>query len=321
MMDASHLPLDLAALLALAAGLGWASGLRLYTTLFVVGLAGRLGWIALPDGLRLLEHPWVLGAAGVMLFVEFFADKIPLLDSIWDTVHTFIRIPAGAALAAMVFGGQGVEWQTAVALLGGTLAAGTHLTKAGTRAMINASPEPFSNIAASASEDVVVLGGLWLMFAHPWLMLALLLLLVMATAWLLPKLWRGIAGFLRGLSLPRRKFLKYRAGGFPSPCRRRRLLPQAIPRRGLRRSACARSESAWRNFPTPGLRHPGFRYARAQNTTTLSATAVQAARSARVLRTAPGTSSPSSMPLAVMQVPQRPTSPPATTIFTMSPAL
>jgi hypothetical protein len=202
MMDASHLPLDLAALLALAAGLGWASGLRLYTTLFVVGLAGRLGWIALPDGLRLLEHPWVLGAAGVMLFIEFFADKIPLLDSAWDTVHTFIRIPAGAALAAMVFGGQGVEWQTAVALLGGTLAAGTHLTKAGTRAMINASPEPFSNIAASASEDVVVLGGLWLMFAHPWLMLALLLLLVMATAWLLPKLWRGIAGFLRGLSLP-----------------------------------------------------------------------------------------------------------------------
>jgi hypothetical protein len=103
----------------------------------------------------------------------------------------------------MVFGGQGVEWQTAVALLGGTLAAGTHLTKAGTRAIINASPEPFSNVAASFSEDIVVLGGLWLMFAHPWLMLALLLLLVMATAWLLPKLWRGIAGFLRGLSLPR----------------------------------------------------------------------------------------------------------------------
>ena len=203
MMDASHLPLDLAALLALAAGLGWASGLRLYTTLFVVGVAGRMGWIMLPEGLRLLEHPWVLGAAGVMLFVEFFADKIPLLDSIWDTVHTFIRIPAGAALAAMVFGGQGVEWQTAVALLGGTLAAGTHLTKAGTRAIINASPEPFSNVAASFSEDIVVLGGLWLMFAHPWLMLALLLLLVMATAWLLPKLWRGIAGFLRGLSLPR----------------------------------------------------------------------------------------------------------------------
>jgi hypothetical protein len=203
MMDVTHLPLDLAALLALAAGLGWASGLRLYTTLFIVGLAGRMGWLVLPEGLRLLEHPWVLGAAGLMLLVEFFADKIPLLDSVWDTVHTFIRIPAGAALAAMVFGGQGIEWQTAVALLGGTLAAGTHLTKAGTRAMINASPEPFSNIAASFGEDVVVLTGIWLMFAHPWLMLALLLLLVVLIAWLLPKIWRGLAGVVRGLSLPR----------------------------------------------------------------------------------------------------------------------
>ncbi len=203
MIDMSHLPLDFAALLALAAGLGWAAGLRLYTVLFVVGMAGRLGWIVLPSGLHLLEHPWVLGAAGLMLMIEFFADKIPLLDSVWDTVHTFIRIPAGAALAAMVFGGQGVEWQAAMAIVGGTLAAGTHFTKAGARAMINASPEPFSNVAASFSEDVVVLSGLWLMFAHPWLMLALLLLLVIAAAWLLPKLWRGIAGVLRGLSLPR----------------------------------------------------------------------------------------------------------------------
>jgi hypothetical protein len=103
----------------------------------------------------------------------------------------------------MVFGGQGIEWQTAMALMGGTLAAGTHFTKAGTRAMINTSPEPFSNVAASFGEDVVVISGLWLMFAHPWLMLALLLLLVIATAWLLPKLWRGIAGLIRGFSLPR----------------------------------------------------------------------------------------------------------------------
>jgi len=203
MMDFAHLPLDFAGLLALAAGLGWASGFRLYTTLFVVGLASHLGWIVLPEGLRVLEHPWVLGAAGLMLIAEFFADKIPLLDSVWDTVHTFIRIPAGAALAAMVFGGQGVEWQTAMAMLGGTLAAGTHFTKAGTRAIINASPEPFTNIAASFGEDFVALTGLWLMFAHPWLMLALLLLLVAVIAWLLPILWRGIAGVLRGLSLPR----------------------------------------------------------------------------------------------------------------------
>jgi hypothetical protein len=202
-MDLAHLPLDLAGLLALAAGLGWAAGLRLYTVIFVVGMAGRLGWIVLPPGLHLLEHPVVLGAAGLMLIIEFFADKIPLLDSVWDTVHTFIRIPAGAALAAMVFGGQGIEWQTAMALMGGTLAAGTHFTKAGARAMINASPEPFSNVAASFGEDVVVVSGLWLMFAHPWLMLALLLLLVIAAAWLLPKLWRGIAALIRGFSLPR----------------------------------------------------------------------------------------------------------------------
>ncbi len=202
-MDLAGLPLDFAGLLALAAGLGWASGLRLYTTLFVIGLAGKLGWVVLPGGLRLLEHPWVLGAAGLMLAVEFFADKIPLLDSVWDTVHTFVRIPAGAALAAMVFGGQGLEWQTAMAMLGGTLAAGTHFTKAGTRAMINASPEPFTNIAASFGEDVVVLTGLWLMFAHPLLMLAVLVLLVVLIIWLLPILWRGIAGVVRGLSLPR----------------------------------------------------------------------------------------------------------------------
>jgi len=203
MMDLARLPIDLAALLALAAGLGWASGVRLYTTLFVVGLAGRMGWLVLPEGLHLLEHPWVLGAAGFMLVAEFFADKVPLLDSVWDTVHTFIRIPAGAALAAMVFGGQGLEWQTAMAILGGTLAAGTHFTKAGTRAIINASPEPFTNLAASFGEDIVVLTWLWLMFAHPLLMLALLVLLVTLIVWLLPILWRSIAGVIRGLSLPR----------------------------------------------------------------------------------------------------------------------
>jgi hypothetical protein len=157
----------------------------------------------LPEGLRLLEQPWVIGLAGLMLVIEFLADKIPLLDTVWDTVHTFIRIPAGAALAAMVFGGQGVEWQTAMALLGGTLAAGTHFTKAGTRAMLNASPEPFSNIAASSGEDLIAVTGLWLMLAHPWLMLGVLLLVAGLIAWLLPALWRNIALVVRGLSLPR----------------------------------------------------------------------------------------------------------------------
>ncbi|MCF8152014.1 MAG: DUF4126 domain-containing protein [Burkholderiaceae bacterium] len=201
-MDTAQLPLDLAGLLALAAGLGWASGLRLYATLFVIGMAGQLGWIVLPEGLRLLQDPWVLGAAGLMLSVEFFADKIPLLDSLWDTVHTFIRIPAGAALAAMVFGGQGVEWQTAIAILGGTLAASSHFTKAGARAIINASPEPFSNVGASLGEDALALVWLWLVIAHPWLMLGMLLLLLALSVWLLPILWRGLVGVIRGLSLP-----------------------------------------------------------------------------------------------------------------------
>lgn len=202
-MDMTHLPLDFAGLLALAAGLGWAAGLRLYTVIFVVGFAGYVDLVELPPGLRLLEHPLVFGAAGLMLFVEFFADKIPWLDSAWDTVHTFIRIPAGAALAAMVFGGQGIEWQAAMAILGGTLAAGTHFTKAGARAMINTSPEPFSNIAASTGEDVAVVTGLWLMFAHPWIMLGLLALLVALMLWLLPRLWRGISALVGSFALPR----------------------------------------------------------------------------------------------------------------------
>ena len=202
-MDLSHMPLDFAGLLALAAGLGWAAGLRLYTVIFVVGCAGYVGIVDLPPGLRLLQHPLVFGAAGLMLFVEFFADKIPWFDSALDTVHTFILIPAGAALAAIVFGGQGLEWQTAMAILGGTLAAGTHFTKAGARAMINTSPEPFSNIAASTGEDVAVVTGLWLMFAHPWIMLGLLALMVLLMLWLLQRLWRGITGMLSSFSLPR----------------------------------------------------------------------------------------------------------------------
>ena len=195
-------PLDLTGLLAIAAGLGWASGLRLYATLFIVGLAGRLEWVALPDGLRVLEHPWVLAAAGLMLLIEFLADKLPIVVSLWDSVHSFIRIPAGAALAAMAFGGQGVEWQTAMAIVGGSLAAGAHFAKAGSRAAINLSPEPLSNLAASLGEDSLVLVGLWLMFAHPWLLLAFLLLFVAVLAWLLPKLFRLLGGCRRAKHRP-----------------------------------------------------------------------------------------------------------------------
>ena len=154
-------------LIALAAALGIASGLRLYAVLFIVGAAGYLGFIDLPAGLAALAHPLVLAASGFMCFVEFFADKVPGVDSLWDVVHTLIRIPAGAALAAGVFRDSSSAMTLAAAILGGTLAAGSHFTKASSRAVINTSPEPFSNWAASLTEDVAVGGLLWLAIAHP----------------------------------------------------------------------------------------------------------------------------------------------------------
>ena len=179
-------------MVALAAALGWASGVRLYAVLFIVGGLGYLGVVNLPHGLALLEHPWVLAASGFMFCVEFFADKIPGVDTVWDFVHTFIRIPAGAALAASVFGDSPAAATFAAAILGGSLAAGSHFAKAGGRAIINASPEPFSNWAASFGEDLAVGTVLWLAFAHPIAALVVLLCLVAFTIWLIPKIWRFI---------------------------------------------------------------------------------------------------------------------------------
>lgn len=169
--------------IALASALAWGSGLRLYATLFALGLAGWLGWLVLPPHLALLAHPVVLSASGFMALVEFGADKLPWLDSLWDMLHTFIRIPAGAALAAAVFGDGAAA--LAAAIIGGTLAAGTHLAKAGGRAVINASPEPFSNWTASFAEDAAVLGGLWLAIAQPLAFLVLLLALIALSATLI----------------------------------------------------------------------------------------------------------------------------------------
>jgi len=165
--------------LALAAALAWGAGLRLYLVVLLCGLAARFGGWPLPDHLQVLQHPLVMGVAGFMTVIEGLADKVPWLDSLWDTVHTLIRIPAGAALAGAVFGDSGTAVATAAALLGGSLTATTHLAKSGARALVNTSPEPFSNIALSLAGDALVPTMLWLAVAHPlWFGLALALLVV-----------------------------------------------------------------------------------------------------------------------------------------------
>ncbi|MGH8121575.1 MAG: DUF4126 domain-containing protein [Rudaea sp.] len=187
--------------LALAAGLSWASGIRLYATVFIVGMLGRLGYVHLPDDLLVLEHNFVLAASGVMLIVDFLADKVPGFDSLWDSIHTFIRIPIGAMLAWGAMGDTTPALQLAAGLLGGAITTGTHLAKTGAREAINTSPEPFSNWTASFGEDGMLVGGLWLVFSHPAVFLALLIVFLALTIWLLPKifhflarLWRRITG-------------------------------------------------------------------------------------------------------------------------------
>ncbi len=197
--------LDLTHLAALAAALGWASGMRLYAVVFLVGGAGFLGWVPLPDGLKLLQHPLVLGASFLMFAVEFVADKIPGVDSLWDAVHTFIRIPAGAALAAGVFsgvGGMGEQdvsqaWMLIAALAGGTLAATSHAAKSTTRAAVNTSPEPFSNMALSLAGDAAVPVMLWLAWEHPlWFFPALALALLLAVV-LIAVLFKFLRALIR----------------------------------------------------------------------------------------------------------------------------
>ncbi len=203
-MDLSSLDpsqLDTTQLFAIAAAMGWASGLRLYAVVFLTGLAGFLGWVPLPAGLRLLENPLVMGASGLMLAVEFLVDKVPGLDSIWDALHTLIRIPAGAALAGAAFGGDHASWSTIAALMGGTLAATSHVAKATTRAAANTSPEPFSNIALSLAGDALVPAMLWAAWAQPlWFFVALALALVLmgAVTVLLMKFLIGLIRSIRG---------------------------------------------------------------------------------------------------------------------------
>jgi hypothetical protein len=188
---------QITATLALTMGLAWASGINLYATLLTLGFLANSGNIDLPPDLQIVANPLVMGAAGIMYFVEFFVDKTPGADSGWDAIHTFIRIPAGAMLAAGAVGDLSPAVEIAAALLGGSLAAGTHATKAGTRVMINTSPEPVSNWIASIGEDVVVVTGVWASINHPVSFLIALVLFVILMIWLLPRIWVGVKKVFR----------------------------------------------------------------------------------------------------------------------------
>ena len=184
---------ELSVLIALTLGVGWASGINLYAAVCALGLAGATGYADLPVALAVIENPFVIGAAGLMYCVEFFADKTPGFDSSWDAIHTFIRVPAGALLASgMLIGEQGLALGLAAGLVGGGLAAASHATKAGGRILINTSPEPFSNWTISVAEDIAVLGGIWLMLNHPWVFIGALIAFVLSLIWLLPKIWQGL---------------------------------------------------------------------------------------------------------------------------------
>lgn len=183
---------SLLAVISLTLGASWASGINLYAALAMLGIAGATGNIDLPPDLQTLENPLVIGAACVMYGVEFFADKIPGVDTTWDTLHTFVRIPAGALLAAGAVGDVTPALEIAAGILGGGVAATSHSVKAGTRLAVNTSPEPFSNIGVSLAEDAAVFAGLWAALTNPVLFLVLLLVFIAIAVWMLPKIWRGV---------------------------------------------------------------------------------------------------------------------------------
>ncbi|MEA2084256.1 MAG: DUF4126 domain-containing protein [Thermodesulfobacteriota bacterium] len=183
--------------ISLTMGTAWASGINLYATILVLGLLGTTGNAVLPDSLQILMNPMVIGAAGLMYLVEFFADKMPGVDTGWDSIHTFIRIPAGALLAAGAVGEVDPALTLAAAIVGGGMAAATHATKAGTRVIINTSPEPITNWSASIVEDIAVIGGLWAALHYPRVFICLLIIFILLMIWVLPKIWHGIKKIFR----------------------------------------------------------------------------------------------------------------------------
>jgi len=182
--------MDTVQYIALAMGVAWASGVNLYATVAVLGILGATGHMTLPGELIILTKPEVIAVASFLYFVEFFADKTPVVDSTWDAFHTFIRIPAGAVLAAQAVGPVSEEAKFIAFLLGGAVAASSHMTKSVGRLAINTSPEPFTNWAASIGEDIAAVIALWVAFNHPYVMLGFVIVSFAFALWLTPKLWR-----------------------------------------------------------------------------------------------------------------------------------
>lgn len=192
-------------MMALSLAGGWATGLNLYLTAAALGIAERLHWIALPGDLKILGNPLVIFFAVLLYLIEFVIDKIPFLDSAWDSVHTLIRPIGGAALASMAFSHSPESVQHIAAAVSGIASLSAHLGKAGSRIVINTSPEPFSNSAASVAEDGIVLGLLWLVFQHPFIAIAAVVGLLALTIWLIPKVFRFMKRFFQMITGKRDK--------------------------------------------------------------------------------------------------------------------
>lgn len=185
---------------ALALGIGLAGGFNIYATILVLGVSGMTGGVTLPSELEVLQNPLVIGVAGLMYIAEFFADKIPGFDTVWDSIHTFIRIPLGALLAGDAMAEFGPVAETVSMIIGGGLSSAMHFTKSGTRAIINTSPEPVTNWTASISEDAAVFGGMWAAINHPVVWISIAVIVIILMVWIIPKLWRGIKLIFKKIS-------------------------------------------------------------------------------------------------------------------------
>ncbi len=189
---------DTVTALGLALGSAFTAGINLYATIAALGLAAAAGAIQLPPELQVLAHPAVITVALALYVVEFFADKAPYVDSAWDAIHTFIRVPAGAILAARALGPVSPPLELVAALAGGSVALAAHASKASARLAINTSPEPVSNWIASFAEDVVTLAGIWMIFHHPLVMIGFVVVFVAVVVWMAPKVWRGLRSLFGG---------------------------------------------------------------------------------------------------------------------------